>query len=164
MFSFAIFFTGGNSKTGQRGQTVLGRIAKDQPTILAPAMESFFGFEDISSIYKLIIAPKGRGECKTKDNGKRWCYVDKGSCKDEKKGRSSGMFWSFEACRKGQTVRLRRKLVFFLNISRKNKSCRHGICPKFSPNFNSFSKKKQKKIVNMEKFTLLAKILHCRRQ
>ena len=57
--------------------------------------------------YKLIIASQSRGECKTKDNGKRWCYVDKGSCKDERKGRSSGMYWSFEACRKGQTVRLR---------------------------------------------------------
>ena len=38
------------------------------------------------------------------------------------------------------------------------------IRPLFSPNFNSFSKKKHKKWVKMEKFTLLAKILHCRRQ
>ena len=30
-----------------------------------------------------------------------------------------------------------------------------------SPNFNSFSKKKHKKWVKMEKFTPLAKILHC---
>ena len=72
--------------------------------------------------YKLIIASQGRGECKVdhfleaKHNGKRWCYVDKGSCKDEKKGRSSGMFWSFEACRKGQTVRIRRKTYQWLSI------------------------------------------------
>ena len=33
-----------------------------------------------------------------------------------------------------------------------------------SPNFNSLSKKKHKKRVKMEKFTPLAKILHCRRQ
>ena len=33
-----------------------------------------------------------------------------------------------------------------------------------SPNFNSFSGKKHKKGVKMEKFTPLAKILHCRRQ
>ena len=111
-------FSGGDTRTGQTGQTVVGRIANDQPTItVAPAMESSIGFGDISSIYKLIIAPKDRGECNTKDNGKRWCYVDKGSCTDEKKGRSSGMFWSFEACRRGQTVRLRRKLVLFQNIS-----------------------------------------------
>ena len=32
-----------------------------------------------------------------------------------------------------------------------------------SPNLNSFSKKKHKKWVKMEKFTPLAKILHCRR-
>ena len=36
--------------------------------------------------------------------------------------------------------------------------------PSISPNFNGFSKKKHKKWVNMEKFTPLAKILHCRRQ
>ena len=30
-----------------------------------------------------------------------------------------------------------------------------------SPNFNGFSKKKHKKWVKMEKFTLLAKILQC---
>ena len=35
--------------------------------------------------------------------------------------------------------------------------------PSISPNFNSFSKKKHKKWVKMEKFTPLAKILHCRR-
>ena len=55
---------------------------------------------------------------------------------------------------------------------------RHGICqkkftpldfqaknftPPIPPNFNSFSKKKHKKWVKMEKFTPLAKILHCRR-
>ena len=78
--------------------------------------------------YKLIIASQGRGVCKVdhflkaKHKGKLWCYVDKGSCKDEKKGRSSGMFWSFEACRKGQTVRFRRKLVLFPNISKNKKS------------------------------------------
>ena len=35
--------------------------------------------------------------------------------------------------------------------------------PSISPNFNSFSKKKHKK-VKMEKFAPLAKILHCCRQ
>ena len=35
--------------------------------------------------------------------------------------------------------------------------------PSISPNSNSFSKKKHKKMMKMEKFTLLAKILHCRR-
>ena len=39
-----------------------------------------------------------------------------------------------------------------------------NFTPPISPNFNSFSKKKHKKLVNMEKFTLLAKLLHCRRQ
>ena len=36
--------------------------------------------------------------------------------------------------------------------------------PSISPNFNSFSGKKHKKWVKMEKFTPLAKILHCCRQ
>ena len=36
--------------------------------------------------------------------------------------------------------------------------------PSISPNFNSFSGKKHKKWVKMEKFTQLAKKLHCRRQ
>ena len=72
--------------------------------------------------YKLIIASQGRGVCKVdhflkaKHKGKLWCYVDKGSCKDEKKGRSSGMFWSFEACRKGRTVIIRRKTYQWLSI------------------------------------------------
>ena len=35
--------------------------------------------------------------------------------------------------------------------------------PSISPNSNSFSKKKHNKWVKMEKFTPLAKILHCRR-
>ena len=39
-----------------------------------------------------------------------------------------------------------------------------NFTPSISPNFNSFSKKKHKKWVKMEKFTPLAKILHCRRQ
>ena len=38
-----------------------------------------------------------------------------------------------------------------------------NFTPPISPNFNSFSKKKHKKWVKMEKFTPLAKILHCRR-
>ena len=38
-----------------------------------------------------------------------------------------------------------------------------NFTPSISPNFNSFSKKKHKKLVKMEKFTPLAKILHCRR-
>ena len=38
-----------------------------------------------------------------------------------------------------------------------------NFTPSISPNFNSFSKKKHKKIVKIEKFTPLAKILHCRR-
>ena len=38
-----------------------------------------------------------------------------------------------------------------------------NFTPSISPKFNSFSKKKHKKWVKMEKFTLLAKILHCRR-
>ena len=38
-----------------------------------------------------------------------------------------------------------------------------NFTPSISPNFNSFSKKKHKKWVKMEKFTPLAKILHCRR-
>ena len=37
-----------------------------------------------------------------------------------------------------------------------------NFTPSISPNFNSFSKKKHKKWVKMEKFTPLAKILHCR--
>ena len=36
--------------------------------------------------------------------------------------------------------------------------------PSISPNFNSFSEKKHKNWVKMEKFTPLAKTLHCRRQ
>ena len=39
-----------------------------------------------------------------------------------------------------------------------------NFTPSISPNFNSFSKKKHKKWVKKEKFTLLAKILQCRRQ
>ena len=39
-----------------------------------------------------------------------------------------------------------------------------NFTPSISPNFNSFSKKKHKKLVKIEKFTPLAKILHCRRQ
>ena len=38
-----------------------------------------------------------------------------------------------------------------------------NFTPSISPNFNSFSKKKHNKWVKMEKFTPLAKILHCRR-
>ena len=38
-----------------------------------------------------------------------------------------------------------------------------NFTPSISPNFNSFSDKNTKKWVKMEKFTLLAKILHCRR-
>ena len=38
-----------------------------------------------------------------------------------------------------------------------------NFTPSISPNFNSFSKKKHKKLVKMEKFTPLAKILHSRR-
>ena len=36
--------------------------------------------------------------------------------------------------------------------------------PSISPNFNSFSGWKHKKWVKMQKFTPLAKILHCRQQ
>ena len=43
-------FSGGDTRTGQTGQTVEGRIANEQPTIIAPAMESSTGFGDISSI------------------------------------------------------------------------------------------------------------------
>ena len=39
-----------------------------------------------------------------------------------------------------------------------------NFTPSISPNLNSFSGKKHKKWVKMEKFTPLAKILHCRRQ
>ena len=39
-----------------------------------------------------------------------------------------------------------------------------NFTPGISPNLNSFSKKKHKNLVKMEKFTPLAKILHCRRQ
>ena len=39
-----------------------------------------------------------------------------------------------------------------------------NFTPSISPNFNSFSKKKHKKMSKMEKFTPLAKNLHCRRQ
>ena len=39
-----------------------------------------------------------------------------------------------------------------------------NFTPSISPNFNSFSGKKHKKWVKKEKFTPLAKILHCRRQ
>ena len=38
-----------------------------------------------------------------------------------------------------------------------------NFTPSISPHFNSFSKKKHKKRVKMEKFTPLAKILHSRR-
>ena len=38
-----------------------------------------------------------------------------------------------------------------------------NFTPSISPNFNSFSGKKHKIWVKMEKFTLLAKILNCRR-
>ena len=38
-----------------------------------------------------------------------------------------------------------------------------NFTPSISPYFNSFSGKKHKKWVKMEKFTPLAKILHCRR-
>ena len=38
-----------------------------------------------------------------------------------------------------------------------------NFTPSISPYFNSFSGKKHKKLVKMEKFTPLAKILHCRR-
>ena len=38
-----------------------------------------------------------------------------------------------------------------------------NFTPSISPNFNSFSEKKHKKWVKMEKFTPLAKILHSRR-
>ena len=38
-----------------------------------------------------------------------------------------------------------------------------NFTPSISPNFNSFSDKNTKKWVKMEKFTPLAKILHCRR-
>ena len=37
-----------------------------------------------------------------------------------------------------------------------------NFTPSISPNLNSFSKRKHKKWVKMEKFTPLAKILHCR--
>ena len=39
-----------------------------------------------------------------------------------------------------------------------------NFTPSISPNFNSFSQNNTKKLVKMKKFTLLAKILHCRRQ
>ena len=39
-----------------------------------------------------------------------------------------------------------------------------NFTPSISPNFNSFSDKNTKKWVKMEKFTPLAKILHCHRQ
>ena len=38
-----------------------------------------------------------------------------------------------------------------------------NFTPSISPTFNSFSKEKHRKWVKMEKFTPLAKILHCRR-
>ena len=38
-----------------------------------------------------------------------------------------------------------------------------NFTPPISPNFNSFIKKKQQQWVKMEKLTLLANILHCRR-
>ena len=38
-----------------------------------------------------------------------------------------------------------------------------NFTPSISPNSNGFSKKKHKNCVKMEKFTQLAKILHCRR-
>ena len=39
-----------------------------------------------------------------------------------------------------------------------------NFTPPISPNFNSVSEKKHKKWVKIEKFTPLAKILHCRRR
>ena len=38
-----------------------------------------------------------------------------------------------------------------------------NLTPSISPNFNSFSDKTTNKMSEMEKFTSLAKILHCRR-
>merc|ERR1712130_168149 len=46
-----------------------------------------------------VINVKGQGECQTTYKGKQFCYVDRGNCKDQKKGRSSGRYWSYEACK-----------------------------------------------------------------
>ena len=45
-----------------------------------------------------IINSKGQGECQTTYKGKQFCYVDRGNCKDQRKGGSSGRYWSYEAC------------------------------------------------------------------
>merc|ERR1712130_230015 len=48
-----------------------------------------------------FINDKGQGECQTTFKGKQFCYVDRGNCKDQKRGRSSGRYWSYEACKNG---------------------------------------------------------------
>ena len=54
-------------------------------------------------------------------------------------------------------------MEFVINFTPANFQAK-DFTPPISPNFNSFSEKKHKKWVKMEKFTLLAKILHCHRQ
>ena len=40
----------------------------------------------------------GQGECQTKYKGRRFCYVNKGTCSDERDGSSSSRVWSYKAC------------------------------------------------------------------
>lgn len=45
---------------------------------------------------------KTRGECKTKTEGKTWCYVASvGSCSDAQWSSASEQFWSYQACQGG---------------------------------------------------------------
>merc|ERR1712061_259472 len=50
-----------------------------------------------------IINSEGRGECRTSYKGKKFCYVNQGNCRDQKKGSSSDTYWSYEACDSYQT-------------------------------------------------------------
>ena len=46
-----------------------------------------------------IINSRGQGECRTSYRGKPFCYVDRGTCYDEKKSTSPGWYWSYDACK-----------------------------------------------------------------
>ena len=83
--------------------------------------------------------------------------------------------YSWWSCRTSYSKILMVKIVQIL--TQMLNSIRHEICqkiytagysgknitPLFSPNFNSFGNKNIKKLVKMETFTPLARILHCRR-
>eukprot|EP00092_Neocalanus_flemingeri_P056624 GFUD01067152.1.p1 GENE.GFUD01067152.1~~GFUD01067152.1.p1 ORF type:complete len:226 (+),score=31.67 GFUD01067152.1:77-754(+) len=49
------------------------------------------------------VTSKGRGECNTSYQGKKYCYVNPGQCSDQIKGSSSNRFWSYQACEKSSS-------------------------------------------------------------